>query len=82
MDKKILVENINKIHTTSLGLTRINKNLNLKCDDVISYIKDIILNIETIVYKKGKNYYVKNNDIIVTINASSFTIITLKRNTL
>ncbi len=35
--KEQLQNNINKIHTTPLGLQRIKRNLNLKDEDVISY---------------------------------------------
>ena len=78
MDKEALIKNIDKIHTTTLGVKRITKNLNLK-SDVISYIKGIILKEDTLIYKQGKNYYCLNNNIIATINSYSFTIITAKR---
>lgn len=78
MDKKILTKNIDKIHTTTLGVARIRKNLDLK-DDVISYVKKNILNENTFIYKQGKNYYCVNNNIIITINSYSFTIITAKK---
>lgn len=40
MDKEILTKNIDKIHTTTLGVARIRKNLDLK-DDAVSYVKKI-----------------------------------------
>ena len=79
MDKEILTKNINKIHTTTLGVARIRKNLDLKDDDVVPYIKEILLNENTFIYKKGKNYYCTNNNIIITINSYSFTIITVNK---
>ena len=36
MNKNNLLENINKIHTTKLGIKRIKNNLNIE-EDVINY---------------------------------------------
>lgn len=38
--KEELLSNIDKIHTTTLGMKRIEKNLKIK--DVIDYVKDKI----------------------------------------
>ena len=73
--KKELLKNIDKIHTTKLGMERIKKNLNID-EDVISYCKNIILSNEVNIYKKGKNYYCELNNIKITINSYSYTIIT------
>lgn len=75
-EKEILINNINKIHTTHLGLDRIKKNLKLDNYDIIEYIKNIIKNKDTIIYKKGKNYYCETDNTIITINSYSYTIIT------
>lgn len=71
-----LLQNIDKIHTTTMGIDRIKKNLNLDVLDVVDYIKNIILDKDCIIYKNGKNYYCEINDIRVTINSYSYTIIT------
>ena len=70
-----LINNIDKIHTTSMGINRIKNNLNIYCD-VVNYCKKIILDKNSIINKKGKNYYCENNNIIITINSYSYTIIT------
>lgn len=75
-EKEILINNINKIHTTNMGLDRIKKNLKLDNYDIIEYIKNIIKNKYTITYKKGKNYYCETDNTIITINSYSYTIIT------
>ena len=75
-EKEVLVGNISKVHTTPMGVERITKNLKLDDEDAVSYCIDIILNEESVVSKKGKNYYVKMNDTVSTVNSSSFTIIT------
>ena len=68
---------LEKIHTTKLGELRIRRNLELDDgDDVVSYIRELINNKKTISYKKGKNIYFEIDEIIITINAKSYTIIT------
>ena len=67
-----LLMNIDKIHTTELGRKRIQKNLNLSCEDVVSYLKDLILDSKTIIYKDGKNWYCKNESIRITINSYNY----------
>lgn len=73
---KELLTNIDKVHSTKLGLARIKKNLKLDCLDVIEYCKNIIINKKCVIKRIGKNYYCEMNDIIITINAYSYTIIT------
>ncbi len=70
-----LINNIHLIHTTKLGEERIKKNLNIT-GDVINYIRKLILSKITIVTKKGKNYYIKVNNIQVTINSFNYCVIT------
>ncbi len=72
----LLIKNIDKIHTTELGIIRIKKNLGLDDIDVVSYIKNLVLDDKSTITKNGKNYYVLNNNIIITINSYSYTIIT------
>lgn len=74
-EKDIVLKNMDKIHTTEMGVGRISKNLGIS-GDVVEYCKDKILKEESVVEHKGKNYYVTIDDCIITINASSYTIIT------
>lgn len=83
MNKNILLQNINKIHTTKMGFDRIKKNLNLCNQDVVEYCKNKILTEGANIYKEGKNWYCISDNIIITINSKSYTIITahiIKRN--
>lgn len=73
--KDILIENIEKVHTTEMGVGRISKNLGIS-GDVVEYCKNKILKKESVVNHEGKNYYVTIDDCIITVNASSYTIIT------
>lgn len=74
-EKETLIQNINKIHTTEMGVGRISRNLDIT-GDVVEYCKNKILKDESVVERKGKNYYVHVDDCIITVNASSYTIIT------
>lgn len=71
-----LIENINKIHTTNLGIDRIRKNLKMEIEDVVAYCKKKILDQKAYIYKIGKNWYCETGDIKITINSYNFTIIT------
>lgn len=71
-----LLLNIDKLHTTPLGVNRIKNNLNINTNDVVEYCKNLILDKNCNINRKGKNYYCKNNNIIITINSYSYTIIT------
>ena len=70
-----LTNNIDKIHTTELGIERIKRNLGLETDDVVNWCKQKVKQSEKIV-RKGKNWYVYADHSVITINAHSYTIIT------
>lgn len=74
--KDILLKNINKVHTTEMGAGRIKKNLNLDVKDVVEWCKNIIIDTNCQIVRKGKNWYVTINNYIITVNAHSYTIIT------
>jgi hypothetical protein len=71
-----LISNLDKIHTTKLGIERIKRNLCLDVDDVVCWCKQKIQNKNSSFIRKGKNWYISIDDYIITINASSYTIIT------
>lgn len=75
-DKQILLDNINKVHTTEMGNNRIIKNLKLNTNDVVEYCKNKLLDKNCNIYKQGKNWYCEIENIIITINSYSYTIIT------
>lgn len=76
MEKESLLLNIEKLHTTKMGIDRIKKNLNLETNDVVSYCLSKIKDNNSLIYKKGKNFYCEIDDIKITINSFSYTIIT------
>lgn len=76
LNKDILLFSIDKIHTTEMGIDRIKKNLKLNTDDVVEFCKNKILDKNCNIYKQGKNWYCEIDNIKITINSYSYTIIT------
>lgn len=74
-----LLHNIHRLHTTILGAERIQKNLSLSSVDVVAWCAALIERPETDIIRRGKNWYAKNGDCIITINAYNYGIITAHR---
>lgn len=75
-NEKNLLDNIDKIHTTELGTKRIGKNLNVAEKDAVRYCTDKICAKNCRIYRLGKNWYCEADDVRITVNAYSYTIIT------
>ena len=71
-----LLNNLDKVHTTEMGVDRIKRNIEVDVDDIVAYCIDKIKQENAVIERKGKNYYVSVDGIIITVNASSYTIIT------
>lgn len=71
-----LLKNLDKLHTTELGIERIKRNLSLDTDDVVDWCKTKINSDNAVVTQNGKNWYVNVDNYILTVNANSYTIIT------
>lgn len=74
-----LLCHLDKLHTTELGGVRIKRNLSLDIDDIVEWCKDKISSVHAIIARRGKNWYVNVDDIVITVNAHSYTIITAHR---
>jgi hypothetical protein len=74
--KEILLSNIDKLHTTEIGIDRIKRNLKINTENVVKYCKEKILDNNCNIYKQGKNWYCEVDNIIITVNSHSYTIIT------
>lgn len=61
-----------KIHTTHLGKSIIKRNLEIE-EDVVEFCKSKVLDKKSLIYRKGKNWYIENGAIKITINATSCT---------
>lgn len=51
-------------------------NLQLETDDIIQWCAQAILNENADTQRKGKNWYVGVDGVIITVNAHSYTVIT------
>lgn len=71
-----LLENLDRLHTTELGVIRIKKNLSLNVENVIEWCKEKISLSNAKIIKKGKNWYITIDNCIITVNAYSYTVIT------
>jgi hypothetical protein len=72
----VLIDNIDKVHTTEMGVDRIRKNLGLDNVDVVEWCRTKILDRNADITRQGKNWYVRIDGCVITVNASSYTIIT------
>lgn len=75
-NKNELIMNLDKLHTTDLGVIRIRRNLSLDVDDVVDWCREKTKESNASIRRKGKNWYVHIGGCEITINAYSFTIIT------
>lgn len=75
-DWELLIDNIDKIHTTKMGIDRIKRNLKLNTDDVVGYCESLIMNKNCHIYRQGKNWYCEIDNVRLTVNSYSYTIIT------
>ena len=72
-----LLSNLDKLHTTELGITRIKRNLGLdEQTDVVEYFKEKLKSSNTVIEKIGKNFYATTPTEVITVNASKLSIIT------
>lgn len=75
-DSKVLIQNLDKLHTTEMGKDRIRKNLDLDTDDVVLWCSKKISDSKSNIFRKGKNWYIEIENCVITVNAYSYTIIT------
>lgn len=71
-----LIKNIEKLHTTEMGVERVKRNLSIETEDVVAWCKAKILDNGAVIEREGKNWYVTLGNYKITVNAYSYTIIT------
>lgn len=76
MEKKQLLDHIEEIHTTPMGVDRMKRNLKTNVEDIVAYCKGKVLDPNCHIYKQGKNWYCEIDNVRITINSFSYTIIT------
>ena len=71
-----LLQNLHRLHTTTLGEQRICRNLKRpeKGDALLQYLKQQLSTAS--IQKRGKNWYAETGDAVITVNASAYTVIT------
>ena len=81
--KEFLIANAHKIHTTELGVQRMSKNLHIEFEGenprarAVEFCVKKILSPNCRILRRGKNWYCRAGGIEITVNAHSFTIITV-----
>ena len=76
LENNNLLDNLDKLHTTELGVGRIKNNLSLDTDEVVEWCKEKISLPHAVIARSGKNWYVHVEGYVITVNAYSYTIIT------
>lgn len=76
MEEEILISHLDMLHTTTLGVERIKRNLCLDVNDVVLWCKQKIKNPNSCIIRKAKNWYINADDCEIVVNAYSYTIIT------
>ena len=51
-----LLDNLDKVHTTEMGVERIKRNIEVDVDDIVEYCKSKIKQENAVIERKGKNY--------------------------
>jgi hypothetical protein len=75
-NKSELIINLDKLHTTDLGVERIKRNLCLDVNDVVLWCSGKISEPDSSIIRRGKNWYICTADCEIAVNAYSYTIIT------
>lgn len=68
--------NLERLHTTQLGVVRIKRNLELENIDVVDWCKKKMSQPDSAIVRRGKNWYIVVEGCEITVNAYSYTIIT------
>ena len=78
-DTRILMDHLGALHTTELGKRRMQRNLSLNIEDMVHWCREQMIDPGAVINRVGKNWYIEVNNCRITVNASSYTIITAHR---
>ena len=70
-----LLSNLDRLHTTALGAERIRRNAAPGAEDTVAWCREKIAKSGDIT-RAGKNWYVCVDGVVITVNASSYAVIT------
>lgn len=82
MSDNLLIDNLYRMRTTPLGVVRIRRNVGEAFDsesDVVEWCRERIMSPTAQITRNGKNFYIVSAGFRLTVNAYSFTIITVHR---
>ena len=79
MDGRELLDHLERLHTTELGEARIRNNLALTAGDAVAWCREAICSPKAVISRRGKNWYISAEQVHLTVNARSYTIITAHR---
>lgn len=71
----VTINNLDKIHTTTIEINIIIKNLKLDDFDIINFCKKLLKEKNCKMSKHSNNWYCKTNNTILTINSNSYSMI-------
>ena len=74
-----LLRHLDELHTTELGALRVERNLNLPEGAAVDWCRVAIAGPGAFGERRGKNWYVRGEGWVITVNAHSYTIITAHR---
>lgn len=74
-----LIANLDRLHTTPQGAARIRRNLSLGEQEPVAWCRERVLDPAAVLERRGKNWYVRADGCEITVNATSLTLITARR---
>ena len=74
-----LIANLDRLHTTPQGAARIRRNLSLGEQEPVAWCRERVLDPAAVLERRGKNWYVRVDGCEITVNATSLTLITARR---
>ena len=77
-EKQILLNSIDKLHTTEMGINRIKRNLKTDAADIVEYCRNKILDQNCHINRQGKTGIVK---LTMLKSPSTHTALRLSRHT-
>lgn len=74
--REILLDQLDRLHTTPLGTERIRRNLCLDTEDVVAWCRELIALPDAEFCRDGKNWYITADNVVLTVHANALTVIT------
>ena len=79
MTESELAALLENLHTTTMGEERIRRNVSPNAEDVVAWCRARITATDAVIERRGKNFYITAGGCTLTVNARSYTIITVHK---